>query len=113
MENKPFFTKISAITTCLYFFSKYCKARANFVLGRSACKLSVENPTAKFITGCKQTVACPLSIPKSRKLLQYVLTYCIAMVSKKRVVLDLNAKLKVIQGSDKDKLIVKQIVGKF
>jgi hypothetical protein len=35
------------------------------------------------------------------------------MGSKKRVVLDLNAKVKVIEASEKDKLTVKQIVGKF
>jgi hypothetical protein len=35
------------------------------------------------------------------------------MASKKRVVLDLNAKVKVVEASEKDKLTVKQIVGKF
>jgi hypothetical protein len=35
------------------------------------------------------------------------------MGSKKSVVLDLNAKVKVIEASEKDKLTVKQIVGKF
>jgi replication initiation and membrane attachment protein DnaB len=35
------------------------------------------------------------------------------MGSKKRVVLDLNAKVKVIEASEKDKLTVKQIAGKF
>jgi hypothetical protein len=35
------------------------------------------------------------------------------MGSKKRVVLDLNAKVKVLEVSEKDKLTVKQIVGKF
>jgi hypothetical protein len=35
------------------------------------------------------------------------------MGSKKRVVLDLNAKVKVIEASEKDKLTVKQIVDKF
>jgi hypothetical protein len=35
------------------------------------------------------------------------------MASKKRVVLDLNGKVKVIEASEKDKLTVKQIVGKF
>jgi hypothetical protein len=35
------------------------------------------------------------------------------MASKKRVVLDLNAKMKVIEASEKDKLTMKQIVGKF
>jgi hypothetical protein len=34
------------------------------------------------------------------------------MASKKRVVLDLNGKVKVIEASKKDKLTVKQIVGK-
>jgi hypothetical protein len=35
------------------------------------------------------------------------------MGSKKRVVLDPNAKVKVIKASEKDKLTVKQIVDKF
>jgi hypothetical protein len=35
------------------------------------------------------------------------------MGSKKRIVLDLNAKVKVIEASEKNKLTVKQIVGKF
>jgi hypothetical protein len=35
------------------------------------------------------------------------------MASKKRVVLDLNAKVKVGEASEKDKVTVKQIVGKF
>jgi hypothetical protein len=35
------------------------------------------------------------------------------MGSKKRVVLDLNAKVKVIEASEKDKLTVKQGVDKF
>jgi hypothetical protein len=35
------------------------------------------------------------------------------MGSKKRVVLDLNAEVKVIEASEKDKLTVKQIVRKF
>jgi hypothetical protein len=35
------------------------------------------------------------------------------MGSKKRVVLDLNAEVKVIEASEKDKLTVKKIVGKF
>jgi hypothetical protein len=35
------------------------------------------------------------------------------MGSKKRVVLDLNAKVKVTEASEKDKLTVKQIVDKF
>jgi hypothetical protein len=35
------------------------------------------------------------------------------MGSKKRVVLDLNSKVKVIEASEKEKLTVKQIAGKF
>jgi hypothetical protein len=35
------------------------------------------------------------------------------MALKKRVVLDLNAKVKVVEASEKDKLNIKQIVGKF
>jgi hypothetical protein len=35
------------------------------------------------------------------------------MAWKKRVVLDLNAKAKVVEASEKDKLTMKQIVGKF
>jgi hypothetical protein len=35
------------------------------------------------------------------------------MGSKKRVVLDLNAKVKFLEVNEKDKLTVKQIVGKF
>jgi hypothetical protein len=35
------------------------------------------------------------------------------MASKKRVVLDLNTKVKVSQASEKEKLTVKQIVAKF
>jgi hypothetical protein len=35
------------------------------------------------------------------------------MASKKRVVLDLNTKVKVIQASEKDKLSVKQIMANF
>jgi hypothetical protein len=35
------------------------------------------------------------------------------MASKRRVVLDLNSKVKVIEVSEKDKLTVKQIIGKF
>jgi hypothetical protein len=35
-----------------------------------------------------------LVISKSLKLLKYVLSYCIAMAPKKRVVLDLTAKVK-------------------
>jgi hypothetical protein len=34
------------------------------------------------------------------------------MASKKRVVLDLNAKVKVVEASEKDKRTVKQTVGK-
>jgi hypothetical protein len=55
----------------------------------------------------------PLVVSKSLKLLQYVLSYCIAMASKKTVVLDLNAKVKVVEASEKDKLTMKHIVGKF
>jgi hypothetical protein len=55
----------------------------------------------------------PLAVLKSLKLLQYVLSYCIAMASKNWVVLDLNAKVKVVEASEKDKLTIKQIVGKF
>jgi hypothetical protein len=50
-----------------------------------------------------------LIIFKSWKLLQYVLSYCISLASKKRV----NAKVKVIEASEKGKLTLKQIVGKF
>jgi hypothetical protein len=35
------------------------------------------------------------------------------MVSKKRIVLHLNAKVKITEASEKDKLTMKQIVGKF
>jgi hypothetical protein len=35
------------------------------------------------------------------------------MASKNWVVLDLNAKVKVVEASEKDKLTMKQIVGKF
>jgi hypothetical protein len=35
------------------------------------------------------------------------------MAWKKRVMLDLNAKAKVVEASEKDKLTMKQIVGKF
>jgi hypothetical protein len=35
------------------------------------------------------------------------------MASKKRVVLDLNAKVKVVEASKKDKPTMKQIVSKF
>jgi putative IMPACT (imprinted ancient) family translation regulator len=35
------------------------------------------------------------------------------MASKKRAVVDRNAKMKVIEASEKDKLTMKQIVGKF
>jgi hypothetical protein len=35
------------------------------------------------------------------------------MALKKRVVLDLNAKVQVVEASKKDKLNIKQIVGKF
>jgi hypothetical protein len=56
-----------------------------------------------------------LIIFKSWKLLQYVLSYCIlvSLASKKRVKLRLNAKVKVIEASEKGKLTRKQIVGKF
>jgi hypothetical protein len=54
----------------------------------------------------------PLSISKSLKLLQYALNYCTDMASK-RVVLDLNAKVKLIDTCEKDKVTMKQIVGKF
>jgi hypothetical protein len=67
----------------------------------------VENLIAKFLTGFKRAVTCPFP----SKLLQ--LSYCIAMGSKKRVVLDLNAKVKVTEESETVKLTVKKIVGKF
>jgi hypothetical protein len=35
------------------------------------------------------------------------------MTSKRRVVLDLNAKVKITEASEKDKLTVKRIVGKL
>jgi hypothetical protein len=35
------------------------------------------------------------------------------MASKKRVLLDFNAKVKVVETSEKDKVTMKQTVGKF
>jgi hypothetical protein len=55
----------------------------------------------------------PLAISKTLRLLQYIFSYCIAMASKKRVVLDLNAKVKVVEAKKKDKPTMKQIVSKF
>jgi hypothetical protein len=75
--------------------------------------LSVEHPTAKFLTRCRRANDPPLSILKSLKLLQYIRSYCIAMASKKRVVLNLNAKVKTVEASEKDKPTTKQIVGIF
>jgi hypothetical protein len=43
----------------------------------------------------------------------FTFSFVVAMASKKRVVLDRNTKVKVIEASEKEKLAVKQIVAKF
>jgi hypothetical protein len=43
----------------------------------------------------------------------FIYSSVVAMASKKRVVLDLNTKVKVIQARKKEKLMAKQIVEKF
>jgi hypothetical protein len=42
----------------------------------------------------------PLIMKISAITIQYVLRYCIAMASKKRVVVDLNARVDVIEASE-------------
>jgi hypothetical protein len=74
--------------------------------------LSVENTTAKFITGCRRAITHPLQF-RSLENCYSTCSYCIAMASKKRVELVLNAEVKVVEASETDKLKVKQTVGKF
>jgi hypothetical protein len=70
-------------------------------------------PHCQISNGMQEGSDLPLVVSKSLKLLQYVLSYCIAMASKKRVVLGLNAKVKVVGASERDKLTMKHVVGKF
>jgi hypothetical protein len=43
----------------------------------------------------------------------FIYSFVVTTASKKRVVLDINTKVKVIQASEKEKLTVKQIAAKF
>jgi hypothetical protein len=72
----------------------------------------VERPTAKFLAGSTRAMTHPFCF-EILKLLQYILNYCIDMASKKRVVLNLNTIMKVIESSEKNKLTLKQILVKI